>query len=271
MLPFLNILGVKIPTYGICLIIGIFLSSLMAYHSIKKDKTITKEKVPPEYLLIILVICIFAFIVGARLLFILVTYDISYIVEQISKPNLSFITQNSGMVFYGGLIFGIIGALIAAHFTKIDLLEIERHIVPYIPLGHAIGRIGCLLGGCCYGMRYSGFGAVYYKHSVIGLPPDVGFFPVQPLEALLDIFIMFIMLTYTKKTRPKGNVLSFYLLLYAIMRFITELFRGDSFRGIFSGFSTSQWISIGLIVFFFTRLTILRICKKGQIKHTDFS
>ncbi len=267
MLPFLNILGAKIPTYGLCLVIAVFLSCFLIYRSIKSDKTITKENVPPEYLLIILVICIFAFILGAKLLFTLVTYDISYIIEQTARLSFSFITQNSGMVFYGGLIFGITGALIAAHFTKIDLFGIEKHIVPYVPLGHAIGRIGCLLGGCCYGMKYSGLGAVYYKHSIIGLSPDVGFFPVQPLEALLDIFIMFILLKYAKKPRHRGNILSFYLLLYAIMRFLTEMFRGDSFRGIFSGFSTSQWISLGLIVFFFARLTILKLCKKKVDKN----
>ena len=262
MLPFLNILGAKIPTYGLCLVIAIFLSSFLVYRSIKGDKTITRKSVPPEYLLIVLVICIFAFIVGAKLLFFLVTYDISYIAQQIKELNPSFITQNSGMVFYGGLIFGILGALIAAHFTRIDLFGIEKHIVPYIPLGHSIGRIGCLLGGCCYGMEYSGFGAVYYKHSIIGLPPDVGFFPIQPIEAVFDIFIMLILLLYAKKPRGKGNILSLYLLLYAVMRFITEMFRGDSFRGIFSGISTSQWISLGLAVFFLLRLAILRIFTK---------
>ena len=263
--PYLHISQLKIPTYGLCLAFAVVLCSFLIYRSLKKDKSITKEAVPPEYLLVILAVCILSFVFGANLLYILVTYNFSYLLEKIKNLDFSF-TKQMGMVFYGGLISGIFGALVAAKCTKINLLSLEKHIVPYVPLGHAIGRLGCLLGGCCYGMKYDGFCAVYYKTPIVAsLSPNTGYFPVQPMESILDLCIMAILFIYAKKQRRRGNILSLYLLLYAIMRFTTEIFRGDAARGLFSGISTSQWISIGLAAFFFIRIIYLKISSKKVI------
>ncbi len=247
MYPFLEVFGKRIPSYGLCLITGIILVSFLIYRRIRK------EHLRPEFLLLILAVCLISFVLGAKILYILVTYGIPDIVSKINHADFSFI-KGAGMVFYGGLLFGIPCTLLAARCVRIDLLAMEKHIVPFIPLGHAIGRVGCLLGGCCYGMEYSGIGAVYYPNSLMNLPSDVGFFPVQLLEAVLDIGIMLFLLSYTKKERPRGNVLVMYLLLYSVMRFITEFFRGDLHRGIYLGVSTSQWISIAISVFCLFRL-----------------
>lgn len=251
--PFLTVFGRQIPTYGLCLVAGIILTCFLSYKSIKRNERNTGAPVRYELLLVIVAVCLFSFILGGKLLYIAVSYDLTDIAYRIRNMDFSFFAE-AGMVFYGGLIFGILGSLVAAKITKIDILGIERHIVPYIPLGHAIGRIGCLLGGCCYGMRYDGFGAVYYKDSLLGLSPDVGYFPVQPLESVLDIGITIMLLYYSKKKRPRGNILFAYLLMYSIMRITTEHFRGDAHRGIFSGISTSQWISIGLIILYLLRM-----------------
>ena len=110
------------------------------------------------------------------------------------------------------------------------------------------------MAGCCHGMEYEGALAVYYKNSLTNLPPEQGYFPVQPLEAVLDVFICIYLLYYSRKERKKFDVLFTYLLLYAIMRMFTECFRGDSIRGIYFGLSTSQWISAGIIFIYFTRM-----------------
>ncbi len=259
--PFLNIFGLKFPSYGLSIVIAILLVCFFAYRSIRRDKSITNDDAPVEYLVAIVSICMISFLLGAKLLYIIVTYDFSEIAKSISEFDFSFMT-GAGLVFYGGLIFGILGAFGAARCAKVDLLRLERHIVPFIPLGHAIGRIGCLLCGCCYGMEYNGIGAIYYKSSLLALPSDVGFFPVQPLEAILDVGIMIFLLSYTKKERPRGNVLFMYLLLYSVIRFITEIFRGDAHRGIYAGLSTSQWISIALLLICLIRLFITKAHEK---------
>jgi len=260
--PFLNLFGLKIPCYGLSVVTAVIVVCFLSYMSIRRDKSITEEDAPVEYLMVIVAACLVSFIIGAKLLYILVSYELSDVFESIAEGEFSFLVE-AGLVFYGGLIFGLAGSLIAAKITKVDLLGLERHIVPYIPLGHAMGRVGCLLGGCCYGMEYSGFGAVYYENSLAGLPSDVGYFPVQPLESVLDLCIMVLLLVYTKKERPKGNVLFAYLLMYAIMRFVTEFFRGDAYRGVYWGISTSQWISIALAALFFLRVIFKKYVRKS--------
>lgn len=261
MFPFFEVFGRKIPTYGLSIVIAIILVCFCSYRRIRKDKSIPSDAAPPEYMLAVVSACMVSFLVGAKLLYIIVSYDPADIVEMIKNFDFSFLKE-AGLVFYGGLIFGIIGSFAVARWLEVDLLRLERHIVPFIPMGHGIGRIGCLLGGCCYGVKYSGFGAVHYENSLVGLSPHVGYFPVQPLESILDMGIMAFLLVYTKKERRKGDVLAAYLLLYAIMRFCTEFFRGDSHRGIFSGISTSQWISIGLVAVVAIRFVILKVKSK---------
>ncbi len=254
MFPFVDLGFVKIPTYGICMVIGLFLAAgLMLWRTRKTD-------VCCEDLIAIQAVCLASCLFGAKFLYIVVTYSPDEIMGYIMKGDFSFIGR-SGLVFYGGLIFGIIGTLLMAKALKVDLLGIEKHIVPFIPLGHAIGRVGCFLAGCCYGMEYSGPLAVYYPKAPLKFMdfPEfgVGYFPVQLLESLLDLVIFGILLVYTKKERQRGNVLFAYIMMYAIMRFCTELFRGDAVRGIHFSVSTSQWISIVLIVLFFARLIYL--------------
>ena len=89
------------------------------------------------------------------------------------------------------------------------------------------------------------------------------------MEAVLDIGIFAALLIYTKKQRPRGNVLFLYFLMYAVVRFCTELLRGDEIRGIYWNLSTSQWISLILIIAFFARKAILKI-KKQKMEEKNY-
>ena len=127
------------------------------------------------------------------------------------------------------------------------MIDFERSAIPYIPLGHAIGRIGCLLAGCCHGFEY--YGPLAVKSEI--LADGKMYFPIQAVESVMNIIIMIILLLYRKKTDEKDvsghGILILYLLLYSIMRFTNEFFRGDSVRGV-RILSTSQWISVALFV-----------------------
>ena len=66
----------------------------------------------------------------------------------------------------------------------------------------------------------------------------------------------------------KGHkILDMYLLMYAVLRFILEFLRGDSIRGHWMLFSTSQWISIVIILYVFIRLYMTDTIHRGNIKH----
>lgn len=254
MYPFLNIFSISVPLYGLCMITGIFLVAFLAYW---KGKPLG---FPSENIVLIMACVLGGALIVGQLFYMIITYSISGLFEMISNGDFSFL-KNSGIVFYGGLIGGIIGGLLGKKIIKTDLQTLELLFVPYVPLGHAIGRVGCFLAGCCYGMEYSGPLAVYYPHSLAGVSPDVGYFPVQLLEAFLDILIFVALWKFCRKERKKFDIISMYLFLYSVMRFGTECLRGDSIRGVYFGISTSQWISIALITFVIIRCVFNKIKK----------
>ena len=152
-----------------------------------------------------------------------------------------------GFVFYGGLIGGILGVFIYSKQFKISFKELLLILLPVVPLIHSIGRIGCLCAGCCYGMEYHGFGAITFHDSLLA-PNDVPLFPMQVVEAICNFIIFIVLLVTYKKFLGTYKTVGLYLVLYSIVRFTLEFFRGDLIRGIYFSLSTSQWISIVLFI-----------------------
>lgn len=96
--------------------------------------------------------------------------------------------------------------------------------------------------GCCYGIPCNfGFAMV--------TDPEVTRFPIQLVESLC-CFVIFVMLLVIEKKNRSVKLIYVYLISYAMVRFGLEFFRGDAVRGFFMCFSTSQWISLGILSFF---------------------
>lgn len=237
MYPYIKMFRFPVPTYGLCMCIAVFLCAVLAW---KRAQTTNLDL---NDFIILVAVSMGCGMLGGCFLYILVTYDFTMLCKQIMVGNLSFL-KNPGLVFYGGLLGGILGGSITAKILKINVESVESCIIPYIPLGHAIGRIGCLFAGCCYGFPYNGAFAV----STTWDTGHATYFPIQAMEAFFNLLIMAVLLFYTKKKRFKYSVVSFYLIMYSFLRFCLEFFRGDIIRGGFLCFSTSQWIS--LLLFF---------------------
>ncbi len=260
MYPFINILGKSIPTYGLCMLLGLLLIAIGG--SIKGKK----KNIPIENVIIVLATALAFIILGGGLLYILVTYSFSEIAAYISKGDFSFLT-NGGIVFYGGLLGAVVGGLIGAKISKMSKNDICETMIPFVPFAHAVGRVGCFLAGCCNGMEYEGFGAVYYKNSIFGLSPHKGYFPVQLTEAFLNCIVGTVLLVFSGKAKRKADIVFLYFLLYGNARFGLEYLRGDEIRGIFFGISTSQWISICLVtcaVGYFLAVNLVKKKNKAQ-------
>ncbi|MGZ3808621.1 MAG: prolipoprotein diacylglyceryl transferase [Bacteriovorax sp.] len=146
-----------------------------------------------------------------------------------------------GFVFYGGLIFGLAFYLFYSLYLKKFDFNKSFLLVPGLVFGHAIGRVGCFLTGCCYGAQCDLPWKVYmdnkFRH------------PVQLYEAFALFYLGYRSLIWIKQ--KKGNLLVVinYLLYYSIIRFVVEFFRGDEIRGVFwLSLSTSQYLSIMIFV-----------------------
>lgn len=240
MFPFIYIFGKAIGMYGICMMIGLCLSCFLAIRRGKRYGICADD-------IIIVTATAFGFAIACGvLLYAFVTYPVKALLFMLKNGDLGM--ENLGIVFYGGLIGGIFGAWVGTKIAKTGIATLVPAIVPFIPLGHAIGRIGCLMAGCCHGMEYDGIFAVHYPQSVLGLSPHQGYFPVQPLESVLNLAIFAILLRLADRVKRNADLLFAYLSMYASSRFVLEFFRGDEARGSFLHISTSQWISLGLLL-----------------------
>ncbi len=164
-----------------------------------------------------------------------------------------------GSVFYGGLIGGMIVAAIIIKRNKYPSEEITDCAAPAIAMFHCFGRVGCFLGGCCYGVE-SDFGFIYHN-SLIESANGVRRFPVQLVEAGFELILFFLLWYLLKKGKGKGILFGIYLLIYPIGRFILEFFRGDGYRGFIFGLSTSQFISIFVFVFAIGFILLKKVIK----------
>lgn len=165
----------------------------------------------------------------------------------------------SGYVYYGGLLGAITGINLYCGKNGTLRKKVFSIFTPTFPLFHFFGRIGCFLAGCCYGRPLNP--AIRVISNVA-----VDRYPVQLIEAIFELLLFCILL---RKSRVMNRDISLwdYLLPYSIFRFLIEYFRGDTIRGIFILFSTSQWISLSIILFYvvFEKLgiSIFRKRKEG--------
>lgn len=243
MLPIINILGHEIATYGIMIFIGIFVGSTVAVKYYSKFHEVSKEDI-----IYSIIFAVIGMGIGGKILYLITC--IPFLIENYSNLNFSetiFQLFKGGFVFYGGLIGGILGIYIYAKQFKIKFKELILIIIPVVPLVHAFGRIGCFFAGCCYGIEYHGFGSITF-HNTMYAPNNIPLFPVQIVEAISNLIIFGILMITYKKYKGTYKTLTLYCILYSILRFVLEFFRGDAARGIILNLSTSQWISIFIFI-----------------------
>ena len=188
---------------------------------------------------------IIAALIGAKLLLLIVDFD-----QFRRSPGELLSLARSGGVFYGGLILAVVVAFwyIAKH--KLPFWTTTDIFAPGIALGHVTGRLGCFAAGCCYGRPTDVSWAVIFTNpqaaANVGTPLGIPLHPTQLYEAGAELLILVLLLATEKKGRPfPGRTFWAYMFLYAVSRFIIEIYRGDP-RGEFLGMSTSQFISVVL-------------------------
>lgn len=268
MLPSIFIFGREIPLYGIIGSIGIGIAILFGvfyfsrYYDIKKDD--------------VFYCTLFALIgigIGAKLLYIItIIPSLSDIINNLGWEETLIRIVQGGFVFYGGLAGGVLGVYVYAKMFKLSFKKLIMILLPTIPIFHAIGRIGCLCAGCCYGTEYHGFGQViFYSNKYSNVPIGIPLFPTQIVESICNLIIFIIILVTYKKCVGTYKTIAFYAISYSIVRFILEFYRGDAVRGILLGLSTSQWISIILFMIgiglFIYENEKERRCKNGGEKN----
>jgi phosphatidylglycerol:prolipoprotein diacylglycerol transferase len=154
----------------------------------------------------------------------------------------------SGGVFYGGLIGALCALVFLLRKRRIAFWTFADMAAPAAALGHAIGRIGCFLAGCCWGRECSLPWAVTFTDPVaernVGVPLNVPLHPTQLYESA-GLFVLCGLLLLLEKRRWPGQTFAWYLGSYAVLRGTIEFFRGDPRGSVLGGaVSTSQVIAL---------------------------
>ncbi len=265
MFPAFFIFGKQISTYGIIAYIGLL---LIVLYSFIVNRYGSRRKDFSSRALYIVFGAVFG-ITGAFTLYQITVFKttlegIKYLFSDFQKF-LSYLS--GGIVFYGGMIGIFIGFIVYTKVFREDTREWLMTSVPAIPMFHAIGRIGCLFGGCCFGKideiagvvgvinHDTGFydlngNPVFYHGYIYNARIGHYCLPVQLYESIGLVLIFIILLVNLKLQKLKPifyRPLGIYFVLYGSLRFILEFWRGDVIRGIWGPFSTSQWISLFII------------------------
>lgn len=241
MYPYLEIFHKQIPSYGTLLLLGFaaaFIVAMLRHKINGLSKTDT---------------LVAMFMVGAGAL---IGGKLFHVIQglpgyfAVSVPaGVSFIDyfNNAGLVYYGGFIGAILMLMLFCAVYKEPFWRVLDALLPSLPLAQAIGRVGCFLAGCCWGMPYEHGFFISPNSPIAEAPKDVALLPVQLIESACTLVLFIAMTAYGRKVRKPGKILALYCLGYGITRFVLEFFRYDAVRGFLGSFSVSQWISLILI------------------------
>ncbi len=232
--------GFPVHTYGVLLAAAYLVGVQFA---VRRAARVGLE---PARVLDLGIAVIFAAIVGAKLLLLAVEWR-----RVADDPRQILAILRAGGVFYGGLLLAVPVAIWYVRRHGLPTWRVGDLAAPGIALAHAVGRLGCLMAGCCYGRPADLPWAVRftsaYAADTVGVPLDVPLHPTQLYEAGAELLIfVFVLATEGRGRAYPGRTFWTYVLLYATARFVIEFFRGDP-RGTVGPWSTSQLVSMGLV------------------------
>ena len=141
------------------------------------------------------------------------------------------LSEWGGRTIIGALFGGFVGVELAKKAVGITIATGDPYAIG-LPLGQALGRVGCFIGGCCYGQPLD---EGHPLHS-LGLVTH----PAQLYEGALDLAVAVTLFAIRKQPRAPGLLFRYYLLSYAAIRFVMDFFRGDE-KQMLGPLSYAQW------------------------------
>lgn len=189
-------------------------------------------------------------VVGARLLYVVTNLD------QFDRVIDVFQWWKGGVVAYGGFLGGFVGTVAFCRIHRIPVLAWVDCVAPSLCVGLMITRIGCLLGGCDFGTPWNGPWAIHFpagspafqQQALLGLLPpgaarSLPVHPTQIYESLAGLTLLILVMAVRRRRMAPGQAFIAFVLGYAVLRSVIEVFRADLDRGAVGLFSTSQVIA----------------------------
>jgi phosphatidylglycerol:prolipoprotein diacylglycerol transferase len=247
-----NLFGLEVAFYGLIIAIGMFIAMMLAFHEAK----VTGQDVDMYYdFAIWLIVCSVA---GARLYYVIFQWD-QY------KDNLLeiFNLRSGGLAIYGGILTGIITAIIYAKVKKQNFWQLADVAIVSVLVGQMIGRWGNFFNREAYGGYSDGLFAMQIRLDEAGgvvteellshltVVDGISYIQVHPTflyESLWNLGLFILILIFRRRKKFEGEVFAWYAIGYGIGRFIIESLRTDQLLLPIINIPVSQVVSIGMIL-----------------------
>jgi phosphatidylglycerol:prolipoprotein diacylglycerol transferase len=225
-LPAIHLFGVAIPVYFLVSAIA-FIAALFLLVARADRAGLSRNSA----LDVALVLMISGF-VGSRLFHVFFEEPAYYW----EHPWRIFDIWSGGFVWYGGALLGAVCSVLFLRWKRESLGRWLDLFAPVGALGYAIGRMACVLTGCCYGRVFT-WGGEMYRH------------PTQSYAVLWELGALATLLLIEKRGRLRrpGQLFWLWLSLHAVGRIAMESFRDDPRGPALAGLSISTWISVALL------------------------
>jgi len=128
------------------------------------------------------------------------------------------IISGAGLTIYGAVLGAALGIWICSRVSKFQFSYFADAIAPGIILSQVVGRIGCTLNGCCYGLPTSLPWGVIYTHPNSLAPLGIAVHPTQIYEIIYNLIVFGILFTLRGRLKPDGSLFLVYLSLYSLWR-----------------------------------------------------
>jgi len=235
--PVLLDLGfLKIYSWGFMVAIAFIAATILAAREAKR------KGISPEKIYSLVAYIIIGAIIGSR---------IGYILFNPTSISDIFKFWEGGMAFHGGFIGGVLFGFFYVRKNKLNFWKITDICAPSIPLAQAIGRIGCFLRGCCYGIETTLPWGINYLGGIRH--------PTQ-IYSSIALFLIFIFLSKQKHKKSfNGSLFLTYIIIYSIFRFFIDFIRAEP--RVLLGLTGAQIVSI--VLFVIAIFIVLRFKKKN--------
>lgn len=239
--PVLLDLGfLKIYSWGFMVAIAFIIATILAAREAKR------KGISPEKIYSLVTYIIIGAIIGSRVGYLL--FNPSNLTNFLDI----FKFWEGGLSFHGGFIGGLLFGFLYIKKNNLNFWKIADVIAPSIPIAHAIGRIGCFLRGCCYGIETTLPWGIQHLGEIRH--------PTQ-IYSSIALFLIFIFLSKQKyKKSFNGSLFLTYIIIYGIFRFLIEFIRVEP--RILLGLTGAQITSI---VLFVIAIFIFLIFKKKNV------
>jgi len=164
------------------------------------------------------------------------------VIDYTQHPEL--ILSAGGLTAYGAILGAALGVWIYSRFSKFQFGYFIDVVAPGIILAQAVGRIGCTINGCCYGIATALPWGIVYTHPNSLAPLGVATHPTTVYELIYNLIVFGVLLKLRGRFKPDGSLFLIYLGLYSLWRLSTDFLReGTPFL-----FGLHQAQVIGIIV-----------------------